>query len=98
MDETPTDTTERATQKLSPIIKIQRVNYNERTLNEAYSFQKFKSDNVFFSGLNYVKKYYKPSKSCCSSYIQKRLPIITWVKNYDIKANLIKGMFTYERK
>jgi MFS superfamily sulfate permease-like transporter len=74
------------------IINIKRPNFNESKLNEAYSFQKFKSDNVFKSAGHYLKKYYKPSRGCCNRYVQNRLPIIKWMKEYDIKKNLLKDI------
>ena len=74
------------------MINIKRPNFNESKLNETYSFQKFKSDNVFRSAGHYLKKYYKPSRGCCNRYIQNRLPIIKWMKEYDIKQNLLKDI------
>ncbi len=36
----------------------------EKYLQDNYPFEKNKSDNVFKSTANYIKKYYKPSRNC----------------------------------
>ena len=36
----------------------------EKQLQAKYQFNKLKSDNVFKSARNYIKKYYKPSSNC----------------------------------
>lgn len=61
-------------------------------LESTYKYNDFNSDNVFKSGVNYCKKYYKPSKNCCGTFLNKRLPFIDWIKNYNVKDALLKDI------
>ena len=36
----------------------------EKYLEDNFSFEKTKSDNIVKSSANYIKKYYKPSRNC----------------------------------
>ena len=61
-------------------------------LESNYQYNDLDSQNVFKSSVNYVKKYYKPSKSCCTRFLYKRIPFINWIMNYDIKEALLKDL------
>ncbi len=75
-------------------VQINRDGFNEISLHEKYSFQKFKTENVCRSTLNYVNKNYKPSRNCMKRYVSNRLPIIEWVRSYNIKEYLLKDIIT----
>jgi len=61
-------------------------------LEQNYEYNELYSDNIIKSSLNYVKKYYKPSKNCCDKYLNKRIPAIEWIKSYNINENLLKDI------
>lgn len=61
-------------------------------LESTYQYNDYNSDNIFKGSMNYVKKYYKPSRSCCQSFLFKRIPFIEWISKYDLKQNLLKDL------
>jgi len=61
-------------------------------LESTYEYNDFNNQNIFKSGLNYVKKYYTPSKDCCETFLYKRIPAIEWIKNYNIRESLLKDI------
>ena len=75
-------------------------NKNERSrpvmsakyLESNYQYKDFQGQNPAKSTIKYVKKYYKPSKTCCSNYLLKRIPFINWIINYDLKEALLKDL------
>ena len=70
---------------------IDRPFFNARTYNSRYSFRKYKANNNPLTGArNYVKKYYKPSLGCMKMHLEKRIPIISWLKVYNIREDLLK--------
>jgi hypothetical protein len=73
---------------------IERETFNEITLNERYSFQKFQTENALRSSLNYIKKNYSPGRYCLSRFARHRFPIFEWIKKYDIKQNLLKDFIS----
>ena len=75
-------------------VQINRDSLNELRLNEKYSFQKFKSENVGRSTIRYVKKNYKPNRCCATRYFKRRLPIIKWLMSYNIREFLLKDIIT----
>ena len=79
-------------------MSIERPCYNEQTLNEEYNFRKFKPANALRSTKNFLAKNYKPSLGCCNTYLENRLPIIKWLKNYNLKENLLKDIIGGEPK
>lgn len=70
----------------------QRPVLSVKYLQSKYQYNELNSDNVIKSSLNYAKKYYKPSKNCCESYLNKRIPIIEWMRNYNIRENILKDI------
>jgi hypothetical protein len=64
----------------------------EKTLQEKFSYKKFRSDNAFKSAAHYIAKYYKPSGNCMKNYFFQRFPFFEWILSYDIKLNLIKDL------
>ena len=64
----------------------------EKTLQEKFSYKKFRSDNAFKSAAHYIAKYYKPSGNCMKNYFFQRFPFFEWILSYDIKQNLIKDL------
>ncbi|CAF0955390.1 unnamed protein product [Brachionus calyciflorus] len=66
--------------------------FNEKSLEEKFTYKKIKSDNVLKSSANYLKKYYKPSPSCAKNYFFKRFPFFDWIRKYDIKQNFVKDL------
>lgn len=66
--------------------------YTEKTLEEKFSYNKLKSDNVLKSTANYCMKYYKPSGNCMKNYFFKRFPFFEWILSYDVKQNLVKDL------
>lgn len=66
--------------------------FNEKTLEEKFTYKKIKSDNVLKSSANYLKKYYKPSPNCMKNYFFKRFPFFEWITKYDVKQNFVKDL------
>ena len=67
-----------------------RSQLNENVFHEKYSFKPAKSNNVLHDTKNYVLKYYKPSRSCMSTYLFKRIPFLKWIGTYDYKKHFLK--------
>lgn len=61
-------------------------------LESTYQYNDYNSDNILKGSMNYVKKYYKPSRNCCQSFLYKRIPFIEWISKYDLKQNLLKDL------
>ena len=61
-------------------------------LESIHGYNDLKSDNVLLSTVHYIKKYYKPSRSCCMTIINKRLPCFSWIRTYDLKEYLLKDL------
>ncbi len=61
-------------------------------LEENYDYNEINSQNVVRSAAKYVKKYYKPSKDCFTTFMMKRIPFINWIVNYDIKNALVNDL------
>ena len=64
----------------------------EKKLRVAYTNNKTRSDNILRGAGNYIAKYYRPSKSCATNYLLKRLPIIKWVSGYNLKTDAVKDL------
>lgn len=69
-----------------------RPSFNEKAFEEKYTFKPVKSTNVLSSTKNYFKKYYTPSKDCCTSFLLDRLPFIKWLMVYSVRDNLLKDI------
>ena len=67
-------------------------NFNEASLAVTYEYKKVKGDNVLESSKNYIKKYYKPSRSCLTNYLFKRVPFFDWIRTYKIKEDFVKDL------
>lgn len=65
---------------------------NETTINKRYTFKRLKSDNVIEGAGHYLKKNYKPSWTCLRHQFKSRLPIVSWLRNYDVRENLLKDI------
>ncbi len=61
-------------------------------LESTYDYSDLESQNVVDDAVNYIKKYYKPSKYCCSRLLMRRIPFINWIMNYEIKEALLKDI------
>lgn len=73
--------------------RITRVISNQPHYTEnpiAKKYQTSESENVLKSAQNYLIKKYKPSRTCLNNYVNARFPIFKWVKNYNIRNNIIK--------
>lgn len=75
-------------------IVIDRPNLNEKLFQEKYTLQKFKSENVLNGSKNYIKKYYTPNPSCMKRFLFDRVPIIKWIKEYNIRQCLLKDLIS----
>lgn len=70
----------------------QRPVLTAKYLESTYEYNELESENVFKSSLNYVKKYYKPSKKCCGNFLFKRIPFLDWLIKYNMKENFLKDI------
>ncbi len=61
-------------------------------LESTYEYSDFESQSLIKSTANYVKKYYNPSRYCCSRLLMRRIPFINWIMNYDLKEALLKDI------
>ena len=66
--------------------------YNEKKLEQTFSYNKVKGDNVYKSSVNYFKKYYKPNPSCMKNYFFDRFPFFKWIRKYNLKNDLLKDL------
>jgi hypothetical protein len=73
-----------------------RKKYSEKVLQQDFAFTQLKSDNILRSGLNYVKKNYRPSSLCFKIYFFKRFPFFEWIIGYNVKECLIKDIIAGE--
>jgi hypothetical protein len=48
----------------------------EKYIESNYEIDYLKSNNILSDSVNYVKKYYKPSKNCCKNFLCERMPIL----------------------
>ena len=74
------------------ILDSDRPILSEKYLEEKYSYDKFRSENVFKNTKQYIIKYYKPSKSCLSGYFFKRFPFFEWITKYDLKNEFVPDL------
>jgi MFS superfamily sulfate permease-like transporter len=63
-------------------------------LDKRFVPNKLESDNVIKSVGSYCLKYYKPSGLCLGSYILDRLPIIQWLREYNLKENTLPDLIS----
>jgi len=61
-DESKSNNSQKLNKSLELASSSQSISVNY--FQENYSFNKIKSDNVFYSSKNYITKYYKPSSNC----------------------------------
>ena len=73
-------------------IQIQRPFFNQNTFQTRYSFRKLKVKSPLYSTKNYLKKNYKPSRTCLKRFALDRLPVVNLLRNYEIKSNLFKDL------
>ena len=66
--------------------------YNEKTLEENFTYNELRSDNAIKSAGNYVRKYYKPSGNCMKDYFFARFPFFNWIRSYDVKQDFVKDL------
>ena len=66
--------------------------YTSKYLQPSYSFGKKKGSNILKDSFNYVKKYYMPNANNCRTLLYRRIPPLQWIKEYDIKQNLLKDV------
>ena len=64
----------------------------EKYLQTNYELRKLKSDNVLVGTQNYIVKSLKPSTLCFSSFLTNRLPILSWLPEYNFKESLFKDL------
>jgi hypothetical protein len=64
----------------------------EKDLIEKYNYENFKSENALHSSLRYVSKRYKPSGNCLINFFLDRIPIIKWLRVYNIKESALKDV------
>jgi hypothetical protein len=63
--------------------------FTEKSYAELYSLKPVESDNIIGSSFHYIEKYYKPSAKCGLDYLFKRIPILKWLPNYNLRKDLI---------
>lgn len=63
-------------------------------LDKKFVPAKLESDNVLKSAGHYCFKYYKPSGPCLGSFILDRLPIIQWLREYNLKENTLPDLIS----
>ena len=71
-------------------MEVERPALTTKYLEATYKYDDLRSANIFNSTVNYLTKYYTPSESCCTKYVNDRLPFIDLIRKYDLKQNLLK--------
>lgn len=66
--------------------------YSEKKLEQTFSYNKVKGDNVAKSSVNYLKKYYNPTPSCMKNYFFDRFPFFKWIRKYNFKNDFFKDL------
>ncbi|RNA41964.1 solute carrier family 26 member 10-like [Brachionus plicatilis] len=66
--------------------------YSEKKLEQTFSYNKVKGDNVLKSSVNYFKKYYNPTPDCMKTYFFDRFPFFKWIRKYNFKNNFFKDL------
>ena len=51
-----------------------------------------KGSNILKDSFNNVKKYYMPNSHNCRKLLYRIIPPLQWLKEYDIKQNLLKDI------
>lgn len=69
-----------------------RTTYDEKSIVEKFKYKQAKSDNVLKSTKHYLGKNYAPNTNCVKMFMLNFLPIIDWMRNYNIRINLIKDV------
>jgi hypothetical protein len=75
-------------------MELSRPVLNDIEFNKKYQTKRIQSDNIVKSGLNHVKKHYKPSKECGKDFLLARFPIFTWLLKYNIKENIVNDVIS----
>ena len=74
---------------------MNRQYYNEKTLRESYLLNdgsELGEDEILYHISSYVKKKYKPSKTCMIGFVNSKLPILNWTRKIDLKNDLLKDL------
>ncbi len=64
----------------------------ELDIEEIHSSKKLKSNNAIKSAAHYLSKHYRPSRICSLGFIFKRLPILDWIRTYNLKEFFLKDL------
>jgi hypothetical protein len=78
--------------RASQLSYFNREELSAKDIQERYSMKLPKSDNIWKSTKNYVRKYYKPTRGCMKGYFFDRIPFLKWIRKYDIKDCLAKDI------
>ena len=71
-------------------MKVERPALTTKYLEATYKYDNLQTANILKSSVNYLTKYYMPSESCCTKYVNDRFPCIDLIRKYDLKQNLLK--------
>jgi len=71
--------------------KISLSSFEGREIKELSS-KKLKSNNAIKSAAHYLSKHYRPSRICSLGFIFKRLPILDWIRTYNLKEFFLKDL------
>lgn len=68
------------------------IEMTEKYLESKFTFLDNEDDDIVKDAIHYVKKYYKPSRTCLINYFFKRLPFADWIRTYDFRHDLFKDL------
>lgn len=75
-------------------IELNRGILNDIEFNKKYQTNRIQSGNIIKSGINHVKKHYRPSKQCTINFLLARFPLFSWLFKYDIKQNIVSDIIS----
>lgn len=68
------------------------IEMTEKYLEDKFTILDYEDDDIVKDAFHYVKKYYKPSRTCLISYFFNRFPFFDWIRRYDFKSNFLNDL------
>ena len=75
-------------------MELSRPILNDIEFNKKYQTKRIESDHIIKSGINHIKKHYKPSGECTKEFFLARFPILTWLLSYNLKENIANDIIS----
>lgn len=61
-------------------------------LESTFHYNQPENKNAVRDAMHYCKKHYEPSGRCCSRFLNRRIPFINWIRDYDFKESLLNDI------